>query len=98
MEQVRKTLRAYGQPEPEDLPDRRGPPPPGTEYLWGYFADLDESRGAGMVPERIPYSEIESFCRMRHIDLEQWEINALRAIDRVRLEVYGRHSRAANQD
>jgi hypothetical protein len=61
-----------------------GPPlPPAAAYLWGWWSELHEARGAGgMGLAAITYPDIEAWCRLRGIRLAPWETAMLTALDR----------------
>lgn len=51
-------------------------------YLLDWFQELQLSRtGNGFGPNPIAYQEIEAWQRLNGIELEPWEIQALKRID-----------------
>jgi len=61
-----------------------GPPlSPAAAYLWGWWIELHEARGAGgMGIAAITYPDIDAWGRLRGITLVPWECAVLTAIDR----------------
>jgi len=53
---------------------------------WGWFLSLNSSRQVGMAPSPISEIEIESFFRNRRLRPEIWQLDTIRALDRVALE------------
>jgi hypothetical protein len=59
---------------------------PETQYLWGYFCSLSGRRKYGEGgPFPIEYPEIESWARMRKIELTGWELDIIESLDRAYL-------------
>lgn len=57
------------------------------------FIHLHNSRssnGFGVNP--IPYSEIESYCRLMNDELEDWEIRLIKEMDNIALAQYAKES------
>ncbi|MCK5245223.1 MAG: hypothetical protein KAJ90_08130 [Desulfobacterales bacterium] len=53
-------------------------------YLWQWFCELSNSRDYGMVgPKPLSYSEIQAWSQLTKIDPTAWEVQAIKAIDRV---------------
>ena len=70
--------------------------PPGLQQLWDLFLDLSATRApamAGVSP--IAYAEIVAWQRAHRIRLESWEVDLLRALDRVALEAAAGSSSSA---
>lgn len=63
--------------------------PTGAEYLWAHFIELHNTRGGGMGPAPISYSEIQAYVSMTGIYLEPWEIDCIKAMDRAFMKVEG---------
>lgn len=66
---------------PEELADE-----PDLPYLaahvWYYFLELHRTRSSnGFGENPLSYAEIECWCRLTGIVLEQWELQALVGID-----------------
>lgn len=56
--------------------------PPQLKYIWEWFNELCRGRtsnGFGMNP--LSHVEIDAWCRLKRIELESWELDALRVID-----------------
>lgn len=47
--------------------------------VWGIFLELNATRGAGMAPNPISFSEIEAYSRMRREPVRPFEVTMLRA-------------------
>lgn len=67
------------------------PPPAGFEFVWSVFLDLNTGRQGGMGPLPIAWSDVEAYCRMTGVRLEEWELNAVRRLDAKWLEVTNGH-------
>ncbi|MDP3417849.1 hypothetical protein [Falsiroseomonas sp.] len=66
--------------------DLYGPPlPPAAAYLWEWFLELHEARGAGGMggPAAITYQDIQAWTGLRGIRLAPWETSVLTMLDRV---------------
>jgi len=75
-EQVEK---ATGR-RPQEL-DVQDPPLEGL-YLWEWFWDLHQGRQAGMSgPASISWLDIQAWARLNLVELEPWELQAIRAMD-----------------
>lgn len=60
-----------------DLPEE-------LRYLWHWFIELHNSRGAGLAGlDPISYSEIEAWSRLTGNEPETWEIQAIKRIDAI---------------
>jgi len=60
-------------------------------YLWGWFCELSGGRDysqAGPLP--LKYSEIESWANLLKIDPSIWEVQIIKAIDRVFITEVGK--------
>ena len=68
--------------------------PPAGERVWGIFLDLNATRGSnGFGPLPIAYSEIEAWSRLRREPVRPFEINIIRALDAMWLEVAARQAK-----
>ena len=56
--------------------------------LWEMFLDLNSSRPGGMGPQGIPLTELEAWCRLRHVQLTDWELDVLIGMDRAVLAAW----------
>lgn len=64
-----------GAPVPEiDVPDV-------LSHVWAWFWELNASRGGGMGPGPISFSEIDAWRRLTGADPTREEIAALREMD-----------------
>lgn len=73
------------------LPEQSGPAelPDFLLYLWEWFCDLAVGRGNnGFGPSPLSYTEIEAWCCLRNIVLDDWEVSAFRSLDHTYLEVW----------
>lgn len=59
-------------------------------YLWDYFLEISETRTLVYCGERvpatpapIPWFEIDAWARLTHRSLRSWEVELIRALDRV---------------
>lgn len=60
--------------------------PEAGEHLWSWFWSLERGRACGMNgPEPLAYAEIEAWARLTGTELRPWEVDALKAMDAVRL-------------
>lgn len=56
--------------------------PDDLRYLWANFLELHSSRGLTMAgPARIGFVDIDAWMRVRGVDLESWELDAIRRAD-----------------
>lgn len=49
--------------------------------VWRAFVELHSSRGGGMGPARITFSEMDAYQRTTGDALAPWEVQAIRAAD-----------------
>lgn len=63
--------------------------------LWELFLDLNSSRPPGMGAAGIPLTEIEAWCRLRRISLNDWELDMLIALDKAVLNTWGEARKGA---
>jgi hypothetical protein len=81
----RDALASYKIKTGKDHPDLTPPIQCPSEifYLWGWFWQINQGRavaGMGtMLP--IPPSEINAWCQLRRVELENWEIDVIWALD-----------------
>jgi hypothetical protein len=54
-------------------------------HVWEWFQVLNRKRQTGLASSGIPETEIEAFCRLRHIQPLWWELAALELLDAVYL-------------
>jgi hypothetical protein len=53
-------------------------------YLWGWFCELSGGRDYGEAgPKPLSYREIQSWSELTKTDPTAWEVQAIKAIDRV---------------
>lgn len=56
------------------------------QYLWLWFIDLGKARqSSGFGPNPISYLEMQAWASLKRIRLEEFEIDALKALDIVYL-------------
>jgi hypothetical protein len=56
--------------------------------LWDIFFELNGTRPVGFDgPLQITFSEIESFSRLKGYDLKPWEVDVIKKLDYVYLDV-----------
>lgn len=73
----------WGRPPAELI----GPPLPcAAEHVWSWFCDLSCGRTAGMALNPITWEALSAWAAFRGVTLQQWEIDALRALDSAFLE------------
>lgn len=67
-----------------DLPEL----PEHAAHVWRWFHDLHHSRTSnGFGPNPIPYAEIDAWARLTGTHPKPWEVNALKRMDLIYLEV-----------
>lgn len=68
-----------------------GPPfPEGAEYLWRWFAELDNDRGdTGDGPAPITYQDIEAWARLTGRKPRPWEVGVIKALDTAARRIAG---------
>lgn len=67
---------------PQELAEARSVEcPEQAVAVWGWFLDLHRSRGSGFGPEALSHREIAAWAALAEVQLEQWELRALRALD-----------------
>jgi hypothetical protein len=82
VKRIEEHYRRIGKPMPEIVPQRKKLARD-LHYVWQWYMELAVSRGAGMTgPEPIRWQEIKAWCELTGVRLEQWELRAIRAIDR----------------
>ncbi|MGA1296975.1 MAG: phage tail assembly chaperone [Burkholderiaceae bacterium] len=59
------------------------PPARAVRGLWDAFLMLSASRRSGMSPHPLTMVDIEAYCRMANIQLSNWELETLIALDAV---------------
>ncbi|MBN9525785.1 MAG: hypothetical protein J0H82_06270 [Alphaproteobacteria bacterium] len=60
--------------------------PPAGLYLWGWFNELSDARGAGgLGPAPISYPDILAWSRLTGRRPAPWEIGVIKALDLVYL-------------
>jgi hypothetical protein len=94
-----KTLRETGdgisnQPmiahrAPEELVNPT-PEPVLLDYLWQLFLKLHNSKPSGFAPSAISNTEILAFCQLRRIQLCNFELDAIAALDHLSLTEKGK--------
>jgi hypothetical protein len=83
--------RQYGRPPPVE-PEL----PPAGRHLWMVFSDLHSTRQVGMDVNPITFTEIGFYSELTGMDLDPWEVIAVRAIDDAFIN-HVRERRAANE-
>ena len=73
---------------PEEL--NTPPCPPYGAYLIGIFLEIGSGRQNGMSLNPIAWHEMLAWCQLTQTRLEPWEIDAIRRIDSVYLDVFGK--------
>jgi len=61
--------------------------PEGALLIWQYFVELNATRGGGMGPAPISYSEMEAWQRMTRRYLPAWQITAIKRMDAAFMQV-----------
>lgn len=62
-------------------------PPLAGQHLWDWFWQLDAARGGGMSgPLPLTFPDIQAWAKLLRLDVEPWEVVALRAMDNARLD------------
>ena len=64
-------------PELANLPEM----PDGAWHVWEWYSDLSGARSTGMAVNAISWSDIDAYFRLRRIQPERWEVDAIRALD-----------------
>lgn len=59
------------------------PPPAAVMALWETFLTLSSSRRTAMAAHPLTMVDIEAYCRMAGIELSNWELETLIALDAV---------------
>ncbi len=57
------------------------------KYIWDWFFDCNPS-GYGWGPIKISYTEVESFSKMRQLDIRPWEAELIVDLSVLNVEVY----------
>jgi hypothetical protein len=83
LEQAAKTKKC----DPEDLYPRQAKVSPLISYLWDDYSEIAKGREQGMGVCRISHREIQAYEHLYGIEFEPWEIEILREIDDVYVEV-----------
>ncbi|HEY4712822.1 MAG TPA: hypothetical protein VIH30_01050 [Aquirhabdus sp.] len=56
--------------------------PESAAHVWHYFIQMNKKRGSnGFGANPLTFTEIRSWCELKKITLEQWELDAIDAID-----------------
>jgi hypothetical protein len=78
---VRQYKRATGRDHPDGVPPVELPHE--ISYLWNWFWELNAGRAIGGMGTMlsIPPTEILAWCRLRGLELRDWEFAILQAID-----------------
>jgi hypothetical protein len=50
-------------------------------YLWGYFMDLNSTRGGGWGAAPITYSELYAWMVLTGVEISPWEVGILKEMD-----------------
>lgn len=73
-----------------------GKPPPTLPVFpkegataWSAFSEMHRARQSGMAVNPIPFVEIDAWQRVTGIELDAWEVTAIRAIDDEFLKMQG---------
>ena len=58
-------------------------PPRALDYLWTWFREISAGRpySSGGQPLPVPSVEIDAWSRLARVQLEPWQVSALREID-----------------
>lgn len=77
---------------PEQLIELRGLPdfPEMFGYLWDWFISLSHTRQPGFGAAPITEQEIHAFCCNRGMHMSLFELDAIRALDRIALTDYSK--------
>ncbi|MGQ3080701.1 MULTISPECIES: phage tail assembly chaperone [Rhizobium/Agrobacterium group] len=63
--------------------------PSAGSHVWKWFRELDRARpGTGYGINPISWHELDAWSRRRKVDPSQWEVDAIMALDAVRMELY----------
>lgn len=68
----------------EDVPEEVDCPIE-VEYIWEWFLELDSIRNNSFSIGPITHQEIESWDRLNKLDIQPFEVRALRAVDKAYL-------------
>lgn len=55
--------------------------PPEGEHVWGWFWELNSTRGGGMGPAPLTYTEIGAWVQLTGLQVYPHEIDLIRAMD-----------------
>ncbi|MCQ9121568.1 hypothetical protein MUU45_001117 [Rodentibacter pneumotropicus] len=72
-----KQLSELNHPLPDEM----------VRYLLDYFYEIALSRQYGMACNPILYAEIESWCRLTQRHLAQWELEVIKRLDMLWLQI-----------
>lgn len=64
--------------KPQQLVDFDNASEPEMEYLWEYYLDLQSSATGPLT-----FSELQAWSVVTRINVEPWEIDVIRTIDRI---------------
>ncbi len=72
-------------------------PPYAARYIWEWFWELHQGRGAGMSgPLPLSWAEIKAWCDLRGLRLENYETDAIRSMDMAFLQAVDDESGHSN--
>jgi hypothetical protein len=57
-----------------------------ADHVFAWFKELDRVRPVGLSPGPIDFLQIESWARLRGIELREWELDLLLCMDKARLK------------
>jgi hypothetical protein len=79
-----ETVERMTRRRPAEL-DNPGELSPLVAHVWVWFTELAMGRQSGFGPLPITWQEVESYARQFGLRMQQWELRALRLLDRVAL-------------
>ncbi|WP_320196219.1 phage tail assembly chaperone [Agrobacterium rosae] len=63
--------------------------PSAGSHVWVWFRELDRARpGTGYGINPISWHELDAWSRLRKVVPSQWEVDAIMALDAVRMEIF----------
>lgn len=84
-EQLLSVQRQTGiTPKDLEVPDC----PQSMVSILNIFYELSSARQSGMSLNPIAWGDIMAYCSLTETRLEKWEIDTIRALDRIFLEVF----------
>lgn len=71
--------------------------PRSFKQCWHFFLDLNSTRNQGFGVSPITYVEIYAYFNLMQLDYEPWEIEAIKAFDRIAMDVAAKQQERENK-